>query len=189
MSSPVDPVDERRRFFQEGSGIFQRFNSGREVPKTWSQMIELPFLAVPQTTPDARIVANEGINLVTAYRPENRAFFSRSYGYAHLEWAPSNAIKSSQVVTLDVVEILNFRLSRVFILNFGVGLGLLHGVSVKQNGDFQARFEPFIPVQIGALVPLGRTFTFGVKLEQDTFLGNGPSLSVMRGLVGFGYNY
>src|SRR5690349_6392109 len=115
---------------QDSSGIFQRFNSGREVPKTWSQMVELPFLAVPQTTPDARIVANEGINLVTAYRPENRAFFSRSFGYAHLEWAPNNEIKSSQVVTLDMVEILNFRIGRAFILSFGTELGLLHGVTV-----------------------------------------------------------
>jgi hypothetical protein len=170
--------------------MFQRFDSGREVPKTWQSTIELPVLAVPQVAPDARIVTDYGINLVTAYRPENRYYFSRSFGFARLEWAPkNNQVKTADVTTLDRTEILNFRISNAFILSFGLGLGLMHGLSVERNHEFQSRFEPFIPVQVGVAVPIGRSFLFGLKVIQSSFFGNGPVLSVMRGMVGFGYNY
>jgi hypothetical protein len=168
--------------------IFKRFSTGREVPKTWQTMVELPMVAVPQTTPEARIVANEGVNLVIAYRPENRAYFSRSFGYARLEWAPENEVKTAQVVTLDVTEILNFRLTRGLVMSIGLGLGLMHGVIASRDG-FQARFEPFIPLQLGFTVPIGGNFTLGVKAIQSSFFGPGPSLSVLRGVVGIGYNY
>lgn len=170
--------------------IFQRFDSGREIPKTWQTTLELPVLAVPQVAPDARIVTDVGLNWVTAYRPESRYYFSRSFGFAKLEWAPkNNQVKTAQVITLDRTEIFNIRATNWLIVSFGLGLGLMHGLSVEHDHEFQARFEPFIPVQVGLAVPIGRSFLFGIKVIQSSFFGPGPVLSVMRGLVGFGYNY
>lgn len=172
----------------EPDTIFKRFSTGREVPKTWQTMVELPVAAVPQTTPQARIVANEGVNVVIAYRPESRAYFSRSFGYARLEWAPENEVKTAQVVTLDVTEILNLRLTRGLAIGIGLGLGVMHGVIAGQDG-FQARFEPFIPLQLGFTVAVGENLVLGAKAVQSSFFGPGPSLSVLRGAVGIGYNY
>jgi hypothetical protein len=174
---------------QSSDGIFQRFNSGREVAKTWQTLVEFPVLAEPQTTPNARIVANEGVNYVVAFRPENRIYGSNSYGYARLEWAPKNEVKTAQVVTLDFTEILNFRVARAFIMSFGVGLGVMHGVTVERGGRFQARFEPFLPIQFGLAVPIGRSVLVEAKVIQSSFFGPGPVISVTRGLIGFGYNY
>ncbi len=174
---------------QDSGGIFQRFSSGREVAKSWQTMVEIPVIARPQTSPGARIVANEGIDYVVAYRPENRIYFSRGFDYARLEWAPENDVRTAQVITLDVTEYLNFRIARTFVMSFGLGLGLMHGVSVERDGKFTARFEPFIPVQFGLALPIGRSFMLGAKVAQSSFFGPGPVLSVTRGLIGIGYNY
>lgn len=182
-------VAARPAWGQENNSIFQRFDSGREIPKTWQTMIEVPVQVTPQTTPDAHINVDEGVNLVTAYRPENRAYFSRSFGYANVGWAPKNEIKTAQVVTLDMTEILNFRIAQTFVMSFGLGLGVMHGVVVKRDGTFQARFEPFVPVQFGVALPIGRSFMIGAKVEQSSFFGQGPTISMSRVLAGIGYNY
>lgn len=174
---------------QGSDGIFQRFSSGREVAKSWQAMLEFPVTARPQLDPGARIVANEGIDYVIAYRPESRIYFSRSFDYARLEWAPRNEVKTAQVITLDVTEILNFSIARTFVMSFGLGLGVMHGVTVERGGGFQARFEPFLPVQFGLALPIGRSFMVGAKVVQSSFFGPGPVISVTRGLIGIGYNY
>jgi hypothetical protein len=182
--APVEPA-----FAQGADGIFQRFSSGREVAKTWQGVVEVPVIARPQTAPNARIVANEGVDYVVAFRPESRIFFSRGFDYARLEWAPGNDVKTAQVITLDITEILNFSIARTFVMSFGLGLGIMHGVTVERGGHFHARFEPFIPIQFGLALPVGRSFLVEAKVAQSSFFGPGPVLSVTRGLIGFGYNY
>jgi len=174
---------------EAGRPMFDRFGSARDIVFTWQRMVELPASIRPQTAPGAHIVANEGINYVVAFRPESRVYFSRSFGYARMQWQPEDAVRSIHVIQFDVTEILNFLIARTFVLSFGVGLGVMDGLIVERTGDYQTRLEPFLPVQVGAAALLGRRFILGVKIVQSSFFGPGPVASVTRGMIGFGYNY
>lgn len=175
---------------QETDTVFRRFDSGLQVAKIWQRSIEVPVYLRPQTDPDSEIVSNTGLNYVVSYRPENRIYFSRSFGYAKMEWEPKDGdVNSVRVIQFDITEIVNFTLFHTVVVNFGLGLGFMDGLTIMRDGRYQTRLEPFIPIQMGLALPLGGTFVMSVKGVQSSYFWPGPVVSAFRGLVGFGYNY
>jgi len=169
--------------------MFNRQTSAAQIEHLWQWMLEFPVTIRPQVLPDARIVANDGVNYVVSYRPEGRIYTSRSYGFARMEWEPGDAARFAHVNQYDITQILNFTIARTFVVSLGAGLGLMDGFTVNQAGDVQTRLELFMPVQFGLAVQLGRRFVASAKMIQSSFFSPGPVVSAARGLVGFGYNY
>lgn len=169
--------------------MFQRFSSGRDASKTWQTMFEVPVGLYPQTDPGAHIVANEGLNWVTAFQPLNRVYFGRSIGYARMVWEPGGQLDTTEVVQWDWTEILNIAVRPWWVISFGVGLGFMDGLTFYKDGSFKHRLEPFVPVQIGTGVRIGKSLFVGAKLAQSSYFGPGPVASAARTLIGVGYNY
>jgi hypothetical protein len=169
--------------------MFQRFAAGRDVSKTWQTMFEVPVGLSPQTDPGAHIVANEGLNWVTSFQPLNRVYFGRSFGYARMVWEPGGQLDTTEVVQWDWTEILNIAVRPWWVISFGVGLGFMDGLIFYKDGSFKHRLEPFIPLQVGTGVRIGKSIFVGAKLAQSSYFGPGPVASASRALVGVGYNY
>lgn len=174
----------------EERSIFQRFGSGRVAPENWQLMPEIPVFLRPQFDPDAEIVNNSGANLVVAFRPRNRIYFSRSYDFAQMSWKPkSGSVKKVELTSFDISEMINFSVKRLVIITFGLGLGVMDGLIVRTEDRFRTRLEPFIPIQLGLGLLTGSAFTVAVKVSQHFFFGPGPGVSLTRGLIGVGYNF
>ena len=169
--------------------IFQRFAAGRDASKTWQTMFEVPVALIPQTEPDAHIVANEGLNWVTAYQPLNRIYFGRSIGYARMVWQPGGRLDTTELVQWDWTEIVNIAVEPWWIVSIGAGVGFMDGLIFYKSGSFKHRLEVFLPVQVGTGLRLGKTWFAGAKLLQSSYFGPGPVASAARVLVGVGYNY
>lgn len=172
------------------SSMFNRFNSERAAPEAWQVMPEIPFYLRPQLDPGAEIEQNRGINLVVSFRPHNRVYFSRSYGFSQMEWLPSSgSVEKVQLTTMEVSEILNASIKREAILSFGLGLGLMSGLIRFDDGGLRSRLEPYLPIQFGlGFYPAGPVM-LELKLWHAFFLGPGPVVSATRGLIGIGYNF
>ena len=171
------------------SSMFQRFAAGRDASKTWQTMYEVPVGLYPQTEPGAHVVANEGLNWVTAFQPLNRVYFGRSIGYARMVWEPGGQLDTTEIVQWDWTEILNIAVRPWWVISFGVGLGFMDGLIFYKDGSFKHRLEVFVPVQAGTGVRLGKSFFVSAKFAQSSYFGPGPVASVARGLIGVGYNY
>lgn len=173
----------------ESAPMFQRFITARDASKTWQTMFEAPVALSPQTDPGARVAANDGLNWVTAYQPLNRVYFSRSIGWAHMKWYPGGQLQSTEVVQWDWSEIVNIAARPWWIISLGVGAGFMDGMIFYKSGAFVHRFEPFVPIQIGTGLRLGRTWFIDAKLLQSSYFGPGPVASAARTVIGVGYNY
>jgi len=176
---------------QGGPGsMFNRFNSEHAAPEAWQVMPEFPVYLRPQLDPNAEIEQNRGVNLVFSFRPRNRVYFSRSYGFSQMEWLPSSgSVEKVQLTTMEVSEILNVSIKREAIMSFGLGLGLMSGLIRFDDGGLRSRLEPYLPVQFGlGFYPAGPVL-LELKLWHAFFLGPGPVVSATRGLIGIGYNF
>ena len=175
---------------QDSGSIFQRFDTDSAAPSNWQTLFEVPVGLQPQTNVNVHELADEGVNWVVSYRPLNRVYFSRSVGYARMEWKLDNADNTDvQLVQWDLTELINFALTRSFVFSFGLGLGFMDGIINDGNGRFQHRLEPFIPVQLGFGLRLGRSWFVDAKAAESPYWGPGTVVSVARALVGVGYNY
>jgi hypothetical protein len=169
--------------------IFQRFASGKDASKTWQTMFEVPVGLYPSSDPGSHIVANEGINWVTSYQPLNRIYFGRSIGYAHMEWEPGGRLATTTLVEWTWTEIVNFSVEPWWVISLGAGVGFMDGLTFFKAGGFVHRLEPFLPVQIGSGLRLGKSWFVEAKAAQSSYFGSGPVVSATRSLVGVGYNY
>ncbi len=175
---------------QQNDGMFRRFASGQDESKNWQTAFEFPVALVPQTMPDSDVIANEGVNYVVAFKPLNRVYFSRSIGYARMEWkAKDSQVRDISVIQWDLTQIINITVRRVVVISMGIGLGFMDGLTVMTDGSYQTRLEPFVPVQAGVGVRMGRSWFADVKWAQSSYFGPGPVASAARYLVGLGYNY
>ena len=172
-----------------GDSMFRRFSATRELSKTWQTMFEVPVALSPQTDPGAHIAANDGLNWVTAFEPLNRVYFSRSIGWAHMKWYPGGQLQSTEVVQWEWSEIVNVAARPWWIISLGGGLGFMDGMIFYKSGAFVHRFEPFVPIQIGTGLRLGRSWFVDAKLLQSSYFGPGPVASAARTVIGVGYNY
>jgi hypothetical protein len=174
----------------ENHSIFTRFDSEHAAPEAWQTMAEFPFYLRPQLDPGAEIVQNRGVDLVISFRPRNRVYFSRGYGFSQMEWLPSSgSVEKVQLTTMEISEILNVSLKREVILSFGLGIGLMSGLIRFDDGGLRSRLEPFLPIQFGlGFYPVGPVM-LELKLWHAFFLGPGPVVSATRGLIGVGYNF
>jgi len=170
--------------------MFDRFVSNGATPEAWQAMVEVPAYLRPQIEPDAEILRNVGANLVVSFRPRNRLYFSRSYGFAQMDWAPKEgSVQKVQLTAMEISEILNVSIKRVAIWNLGVGIGLMSGLIRFDDGGLRSRYEPYLPVQTGfAFYPFGPVM-LEAKLWHGFFVGPGPVVSATRGLIGLGYNF
>lgn len=174
----------------EESTIFRRFGTGRVAPENWQFMPEFPVFLRPQADPDAKIVRNDGANLIVSFRPRNRIYFSRGYGFAQVSWKPKGgSVKKVEVTSFDISQLLNFSIKRTFIVTFGLGLGLMDAVIHERKGSIRNRLEPFVPFHFGLGIDTGTAINIAFKVSQHIFLGPGPVVSLTRGLVGIGINF
>jgi hypothetical protein len=175
---------------EEEKPIFRRFALTRERPKFWQALFELPVQLRPQGQPDAEIERNLGLNYVTSFRPNNRIYFSRSLGFTRMEWLPKNSSQRRvKVKTFDITLILNNLLKSSLVTSFGIGLGIMDGlITFNDERNFSTRLEPFIPLQVGVGLRLGRT-QVGLKVSQFSFIRSNPIISNTRILLGVGFNY
>ncbi len=176
---------------QANDSIFQRFSMSREKPKGWQALLEVPVLLRPQTQADAEIKKNLGFNYVSAFRPGNRLYFSRGLGFARMEWEPRQSdVKTVKVKTFTATLALNHLFRSTLVTSYGVGLGVMDGlITFNDDRNFSARLEPFVPLQIGLALRLGRTFQLGLKFVHFGFLRTNPVISNSRILLGLGVNY
>jgi hypothetical protein len=170
--------------------IFQRFSREQSFTSTRMAMFEFPVALRPQTSPDAEIVENVGLNYLHAFFPQNRAFISLGFHLARLEWKPrAPEIASEEVKQFDLTQNINFWIKRSLIISFGYGLGLMDGLVVFANGDFEHNLVPYIPLQLGVTVPLGERLFFGLHVMHAPFFGHGPVVGSTRLTAGFGFSY
>jgi hypothetical protein len=174
----------------QGPSIFTRFAADNAAPEVWQVMPEVPFYLRPQLDPDAEVIQNRGLDLVVSFRPRNRVYFSRSYGFGQMAWEPTDeSIEKVQLTTMEVSEILNASIKRSAILSFGIGLGLMSGLIRYEDDHFISRLEPYLPLQFGVgFYPAG-PLMLELKLWHAFFLGPGPVVSATRGLFGVGYSF
>jgi len=175
---------------EDNRPIFNRFNYDRAAPEAWQVLGEVPVYLRPQVDPDAEILQNRGINLVVSFRPRNRVYFSRSYGFGQMQWDPTgDRIDKVQLTTMEVSEIINASIKREAILSFGLGLGLMSGLIRFDGDNVRSRLEPYFPLQFGVgFYPSGPVM-LELKIWHAFFLGPGPVVSATRGLIGVGYSF
>ena len=170
--------------------MFDRFAGQDAAPEAWQVMPQVPVWLRPVAEPDADIVQNRGLNLVFAFRPRNRVYFSRSYGIGQMEWEPKDSsVEKVQLTTLEVSELINVSIKRVVFWNLGIGVGLMSGLIRFDDGHIRTRYEPYIPVQTGFGFYLFGPVMLDLSVWQGFFLGPGPVVSATRGLIGIGYNF
>jgi len=174
----------------EGS-IFRRFLQEREVPPSRQAMVEFPVAAAPQAERDAEILVNTGLTYVVSAHPKDRVYLSQSWGFARTAWRETGgSVGKVQVITLDISQVLNVSLWRKAVFSFGLGVGLMDGeIHYRDSRGLDTRLEPYIPVQVGLGLPVGRSFYGGLKVVQSSFFGPGPVVSLTRVLLGLGVNY
>lgn len=170
--------------------MFDRFASNQAAPEVWQVMPEVPVYLRPSHEPEADILRNIGANIVISFRPRNRVYFARSYGFAQMDWEPQDgSVEKVQLTTLEVSEILNVSIKRVAIWNLGLGIGLMSGLIRFEDGGIRSRYEPYLPIQTGfAFYPYGPVM-LEAKLWHGFFAGPGPVVSATRALIGIGYNF
>lgn len=175
----------------ESDPIFRRFEISRKRPKFWQVLLEIPVLLRPQGQSDAEIEKNLGFNYVTSFRPNSRVYFSRSLGLAKMEWLPrETGVRQVKVRTIDTTLILNHLFKSTLVTSYGLGIGAMDGIITFNDGrKFETRLEPFIPLQFGLGLRLGKTVQLGLKFSQFYFFRTNPIISNSRLLLGLGFNY
>lgn len=174
----------------QDDSIFNRFAEGVETPARRQRMLEVPVALRLQTFREVDVERNAGLGYVWGIRPTDRIYVSYSLSIAQQRWSPKEGdIDRAESTQLEAVQHLNFWMGRAAVFSFGLGLGLMDGLVVFDDNDFITRYEPYIPVQLGLVVPVGDTVVTSLRASVSPFWGRGPVLSHGRLLFGLGYNY
>lgn len=174
----------------EEDSVFRRFIGQNPAhAEIWG--LEFPLSLRPQTQSDAVIITNQGINYFSGTRPDDRLSLSRRLGFAKAVWEPlSPEITQVKVVTLDIAQVLNYRPVPMLVFHLGLGVGLMDGLVILDTPtNYQARLEPFIPMEAGFSLRPFRGFQLGLKVAQSTFFRSRPVVSMTRMLLSFAFSY
>ena len=170
--------------------IFRRFNSPPARTESRMRMFEFPLVLRPQTDPGAQVHENKGIGFLVAGQPFNRVSVSLGFNFARLSWKPSDpAIERAEVKQLDVFQSLNFWLGRRFVIDVGLGLGVLDGLVTNVDGRFEHNLVPYVPLRLGLSLVLGNRVFVALRGVGTPFFGQGHELGHARLLLGLGWSY
>lgn len=186
----IVPPGEEAWAREKDDSIFRRFSEKREHISNRFRLFEVPVAIRPQTNADAEIQENLGFGYVQGFFPRNPIFISFGISAARLEWLPEDPeITSVNVKQFDLTQSLNFRIKRLFVLSFGLGLGIMDGLVLYPDGTFDHQLLPYIPVQFGAVVPMGDTLLLSLRAVHTPFFGSGDVIGHSRVVLGLGYYY
>ncbi len=170
--------------------IFRRFSEEPKTPGFRMGIFEIPVYLRPQTNPNAEIVENIGINYVRSFFPGSLIFTSLGFNFARMEWRPENpAIESEEVKQFDITLTYNAWIKRSMIVSMGAGLGLMDGLVINSDGSFNHSLVPYIPLQLGWILPIGSDLRISLRWAHTPYLGSGPVLGNSRILAGVGFVY
>lgn len=170
--------------------IFRRFSEEPETPGYRMGIFEIPVYLRPQTNPNADIVENIGINYVRSFFPGSLIFTSLGFNFARMEWRPENpAIESEEVKQFDITLAYNAWIKRSMIVSVGAGLGLMDGLVINSDGSFHHSLVPYIPLQLGWILPIGSDLRVSLRWAHTPYLGSGPVLGNSRIFAGVGFVY
>ena len=174
----------------QDQSIFRRFSDEPETPGSRMGIYEIPVYLRPQTNPDAEIVENLGLNYVRSFFPGSIIFTSLGFNFARMAWRPDNpAIQTEEVKQFDLTFAYNIWIKRSMIVSLGAGLGLMDGLVVNSDGSFHHNLVPYIPMQLGWILPLGGDLRVSLRWVHAPYIGSGPVLGNTRLLAGLGFVY
>ena len=175
---------------QSDQPIFRRFSTPPRRSEARLRIFEIPVAVRPQTDAQADVFENLGIGYTVASLPFNRVFASVGFDFARMSWTPTNPeILSAKVREFEVHQNLNFWLWRTVIVSFGLGLGVMDGLVVKQDGKFEHNLVPYIPVRLGLGYMIADKVYVGLRAVAVPFFGDGHEVGQSRLLLGFGWAY
>jgi hypothetical protein len=170
--------------------IFRRFNAPPSRSESRMRMFEFPLALRPQTDPDAEVHENKGIGYLVAVQPFNRVFASVGFNFARLSWKPTDpTINRVEVKQLDVFQSVNFTIGRRFVIDFGLGIGVLDGLVTKGDGTFEHNLVPYIPLRLGLSLILWNKVFVALRGVGTPFFGEGHEVGHSRLLLGLGWSY
>ncbi|MEE8436351.1 MAG: hypothetical protein V3S64_16310 [bacterium] len=153
-------------------------------------MIEFPVLLRPQTYSDAEVQENLGLGFVLALSPRNQVFTAIGINWARMEWRPSNPeVKVINIKQIDISQSLNFWLWRTFVIGLGVGFGIMDTLVLRSGGLAEHQIVPYVPLQLGLVIPLGGRLHLGLRVVHTPFMGSGAASGTTRLLIGMGRSF
>ena len=170
--------------------IFRRFLRDREIVTYRMGMFEFPVLLRPQTYSDADVRENLGVGYVLALSPRNQVFTAIGINWARMEWRPSNPeVEVIDIKQIDISQSLNFWLWRTFVIGLGAGVGIMDTFVLLSGGGAEHQIVPYVPLQVGLVIPLGNRWHLGLRLVHTPFMGSGAASGTTRLLFGIGGSY
>ncbi len=175
---------------QSDEPIFRRFSNPPARSEARMRMFEFPLLLQPQADPGAQVHENKGIGFLVAGQPFNHVFVSLGFNFARLSWKPGDpAVNRVEVKQVDVFQSLNFWLWRRFVVDIGLGLGVLDDLVTNADGTFEHNVVPYIPLRLGVSVVLGNRVFVALRGVGTPFFGQGHEVGHARLLLGLGWSY
>lgn len=170
--------------------IFRRFTPERKTVTNRMAMFEFPVLLRPQTYSGAEVRENLGVGYVLALFPKNQVFTAVGINWARMEWRPSNPeVEVINIKQLDISQSLNFWLWRKFVIGLGAGFGIMDSLTLLSGGGVEHQIVPYVPLQVGLVIPLGGRLHFGLRLVHTPFMGSGAASGTTRLLFGLGGSF
>ena len=175
---------------REEAPIFRRFSREREPVTYRMGMFEFPVLLRPQTYSGAEVRENLGLGYVLAFAPKNQVFIAIGINWARMEWRPSNPeVEVIEIKQIDISQSLNFWLWRTFAIGLGAGIGVMDTFVLLSGGRAEHQIVPYVPLQVGLVIPVGARLHLGLRLVHTPFMGSGAASGNTRLLIGVGGSF